>query len=266
MTGTSGSNAGNFLLGRIPLGAKPKAFFSKFVLSAPDAAVLLASSREDARIYVYNAVASFLGAMAGLQTQQAAWAITMLYYSAFYIGRAALCRAGHVTFHVPKDGGIGYTQYEVQIHAGAQALVVDKPPSTHKLVAQRFCQIGYPVFMRSLTIEGQDPITWLMDQREYWQYRAGRFSDPDLPSILDQVAPEKVQRLLAEYSTDTRGVFLADPAHAVVAVPFRLVEWALSVESLQSPGVVDTDDLAYLRRRCSMGKQKLSTIDRWLGC
>jgi hypothetical protein len=264
MTEASGSNAGNFLLGRIPLGTKPKAFFLGYVLAANDAAQLLDCCRHDGRIYVYNAVASFLSALWGLQTQQAAWAVTKLYYSVFYIGRAALSRSGHVTFHALKDGGIGYTQYEMSVRAGERAIIVDKIPSTHKLVAQRFAQYGYPPFMRGLTIDGQDPIAWIMDQREYWQYRCGRFPDPELPLALENVEPEKIQRLLTAYSTDKSGIFLADPAHAIVAVPFRLVEWALGVEKLATPGVIDDGDIAYLRKHCSVGKQKLNPIERLL--
>jgi hypothetical protein len=213
---------------------------------------------------VYNAVVSFLGGIGGLHTQQAAWAVTKMYYAAFYVGRAALCRGRHVIFHVPRQGGDGHTQYEIRIAVGQKAIMVDKPPSTHKLVALRFQQSGYPVFMRGLTIDGVDPIRWLMDQREYWQYRAGRFPDPDLPTVLDQIDTTRVQRLLAEYAADRTGVYLSDPTHAVVSVPFRLVEWALSLESLLSPGVVSTEDLRYLRKRCCIGSQTLTSIGRHL--
>lgn len=256
--------AGNFLLGRVPVGTKAKTFFSAYVLNAFDEAALLASAREDARRYVYNAVVSFLGGMAGLQTQQAAWAVTRMYYAGFYIGRAALCRAGHIIFHVQKEASNGYTQYEMRIRAGQQPAIVKDTPSTHKLVALRFQQIGYPVFMQGLEIDGTDPLMWMMDQREYWQYRAARFSDPDFPTILDQIDPDKIQRLLAEYASDTKGIYLADPAHAVISIPFRLLAWALSVEPLLSPGVVDIQDLSYLRKRCCMGKQKLGAIEQYL--
>ena len=261
----SGSNAGKYLLGRVPTGDEPKVFFSAYILDTVAESLLIKYAREDARQYVYNAVVSFLGGIGGLHTHQAAWTVTKMYYTAFYVGRAALCRARHVIFHVPRHGSNGHTQYEIRIAVGQKAKVVDKPPSTHKLVAFRFQQIGYPVFMRGLTIDGIDPINWLMDQREYWQYRAGRFPDPDLPTILDQIDTTKAQRLLAEYSADRTGVYLSDPAHAVVSVPFRLVEWALSMESLLSPGVVDAEDLRYLRRRCSIGSQMLTSIGRHLG-
>src|SRR6185437_1237620 len=117
---------------------------------------------------------------------------------------------------------------------------------------------GYPVFMRALTIEGKDPILWLMEQREYWQYRAGRFCDPDLPSTLDRINIHKMQRILAEYAADMSGLYLSDPAHALVAIPFRLLIWALAREPILSPGVVDESDLKHLRKRCAMGRQTLS--------
>jgi hypothetical protein len=105
---------------------------------------------------------------------------------------------------------------------------------------------------------------WLMNQREYWQYRAGRFPDPDQPNILDQIEPRKIQHLLVDYTNDTKGIYLADPAHAVVSVPFRLVTWALSEDSLLSPGIVDTEDIRYLEKRCCIGRQTLSAISQHL--
>lgn len=260
----AGSTAAYYLLGRIPTGTNAKNFLGTYVLSTADQMALASSAREDARRYIYNAVASFLGGIGGLQTQQAAWAVTKMYYTAFYVGRSALCRSGHLIFHVPKEDSKAHTQYEIRLIAGERPRVVDKPSSTHKLVALRFQQFCYPPFMKGLIIDGSDPILWLMDQREYWQYRASRFPDPDFPKVLDQVTIEKAQRLLAEYAADTKGVYLSDPAHALVSVPFRLLEWALSSESLASPGIVGEEELAYLRRRCRIGKQTLNAISRYL--
>ena len=260
----STSSTGTYFLNLIPVGIQPKIFFETYSLSTGDETALVAASREDTRRYTYNAVASFLGGIAGLYAQQTVWAVTKMYYSAFYIGRAALSRGGHLIFHVPKANGRGNTQYEIKAIAGQRAVIVDKYPSTHKLVAYRFQEMGYPAFMAGLTIDGVDPLQWLMEQREFWQYRAGRFCDPDLPSTLDQIDISKAQRFLAEYAADRTGLYLSDPAHALVAVPFRLVTWALSLESILSPGVVDEPDIAHLRKRCSVGRQTLSVISQYL--
>ena len=264
MSGFPTNSVGLFLLGRIPTGVKAKAFFANYVLNAPDDALLSTSANDDARRYVYNAALSFLSGVSGIITQQAAWAVTKMYYSAFYVGRAALCRGGLGLFHVPKEGGNGYTQYELRIRAGERAKIVTDTPSTHKLVALRFQQLGYPPFMRSLNVEGVDPVLWLMDQREFWQYRAARFPDPDFPTILDQIEPGKIQRLLMEYANDTRGVYLADPAHAIISVPFRLVTWALAIEPICSSGILSTEDISYIKRRCLVGRQTLTAIAKHL--
>jgi hypothetical protein len=258
------SSAGKYLRELIPLKTKPKEFFSSYVLNLDSASVLIQSASEDARKYVYNAVVSFLAGISGLHNQQAGWTVTKMYYTAFYIGRAALCRARHVIFHIPKESGKGYTQYEIIVEAGQRANIVSSPPSTHKLVAQRFQQTGYPVFMRGLTIDGIDPLLWLMDKREYWQYRSARFPDPESPSILEKFDTRKAQRLLAEYIDDSKGVYLSDPDHAIISIPFRLVQWALSIDSLLSPGIVNVEDVTYLRKRCCIGKQTLSSISQYL--
>jgi hypothetical protein len=265
MSSISGSSAGNYLLGLIPTRIESRSFFESYFLSATDETILLAAAKEDTLKYVYNAVVSFLGGIAGLHTQQAAWAVTRMYYTAFYIGRAALCRQGHLIFHAPKQPGSGaHTQYEIKVVAGQRATIVNKIPSTHKLVARRFQETGYPAFMRGLTIDGADPLSWLMDQREFWQYRSGRFPDPELPKILDRINIDKAQRFLAEYAADKSGLYLSDPAHAIVAVPFRLVTWSLSIEPILLPGIVDAENVTYLRKRCSVGKQTLSAISKYL--
>lgn len=257
------SGCGTYLLGPIPNGVTAKNYFASYTVDSRAELVLKGIAREDARRYTYNAVVSFLGGIGGLHTQQAAWAVTKLYYSAFYVGRAALCRANRIVFHAPKPGG-GHTQYELIVRVGQKATVVSNPPSTHKLVARRFQEIGYPAFMNALEINGQDPLLWLMEQREYWQYRAARFSDPSMPDMLAGIAIGKAQRLLEEYASDLRGVFLSDPDHALLAIPFRLVTWALSQESLISPGTADEEELQYLRKRCQIGRQTLVGIRRLL--
>src|SRR5262249_48545077 len=135
---------------------------------------------------------------------------------------------------------------------------------THKLVARRFREQGYPAFMSALDVNGQDPFNWLMEQREYWQYRAARFSDPDIPPVLYEVDMAKVQRLLEEYLAGRIGLYLADPDHALLAIPFRLLTWALSQESLLSAGAATENDLTYLRKRCRIGNQTLVAMQKLL--
>jgi hypothetical protein len=262
MSAPSGSSTGNYILKRIPIGAKAKIFFQSYVVSAADQSVLSAAAKEDAQRYVYNGVLSFLGGISGLRGHHAAWTVTKMYYSAFYIARASLCRNGHLIFHVPKDGSSGHTQYELKAVAGQQAAVAGIA-STHKLVATRFQQMGYPTFMRSLTIDGSDPLLWLMEQREFWQYRSGRFSDPDSPNTLDQIDIDRMQRFLAAYDEDNVGVYLSDPAHALIAIPFRLLTWALSVDPLRTATVVTEEDIAHLRKSCLVGKQQVTALSRY---
>lgn len=264
MTAKSDHHAAAFLLGLIPTGTSPRDFFTTYKLDSANDSSLRLAAQDDARGYVYNATISFLSGLAGLHNQEGAWAVTKMYYSVFYSARAALCRSNLVIFHVPKSGGDGHTQYQIRVQPGNRAEVVEKPPSTHKLVAKRFRETAYPFFMRGLQIDGVDPVLWLMQLREYWQYRAARFLDPELPDVFEAIDTRKAPRLLGEYARDTEGVFLADRTHAALAVPFRLLLWALSEDELLSPGVVDREDVAYLRKLCRVGGLKLTALDQHL--
>jgi hypothetical protein len=258
------SASGTYLLNCIPSGTNAKDFFTTYIVDTNAESIIKQAAHDDACRYVYNAVISFLSGITGLHSKQIGWTVTKLYYCAFYIGRAALCRSNHVVFHAPRPLGNGFTQFELRGQAGQQAKIVKQPASTHKLVALRFKELGYPPFMTGLEINGLDPVLWLMDQREYWQYRASRFPDPDSPPIFDQLDTHKAQRLLEEYASDRTGVFLSDPSHAMVSIPFRLVKWALSQESLISPGIATEEDIAYLRKCCHIGKQTLTILSRHL--
>ena len=261
---TQSGTAGSYLLGRIPPGTTGKSFFQSYVVTANDQTLLQAAAKEDGYRYAYNGVLSFLGGLSGLCSRGAGWAITKMYYSAFYIARASLCRNGHVIFHVPKAGTSSHTQYELKIAAGERA-EISRIPSTHKLVADRFKRGGYPSFMQGLVVNGEDPIEWLMGQREFWQYRSARFPDPDFPGVLAEIDTQRLQRFLSAYEEDRLGVYLSDPDHALIAIPFRLVIWYLSGTRLESTGAFGPEDFAHIRRSCMAGGQKVTAISRHFG-
>jgi hypothetical protein len=263
MSAQSGSGAGVYLLKRIPAGVTGKVFFQDYVVNAIDQSSLAAAAKDDSYRYAYNGIVSFLGALSGLRNNQAAWAVTKMYYSAFYIARATLCRNGHLIFHVPKEGTSRYTQYELKVSAGERAST-SSISSTHKLVASLFQKSGYPTFMQGLVIDGLDPINWLMEQREYWQYRSGRFSDPEFPRILAELDTQRLQRFLTAYEQDERGIYLSDPDHALIAIPFRLVTWYLSIASFAGTSLFTPEDFAHLQKSCIAGNQKLTPISRLL--
>lgn len=263
MSARSGNSVGGYLLRRMPIDATGKIFFQSYVVSAEDKSNLEVAANEDSYKYAYNGVISFLAGLSGLYAGQAAWTVTKMYYSAFYIARASLCRNHHVIFHVPKNGSLSYTQYELKVAAGERASV-SSIPSTHKLVASRFQKGGVPRFMQGLLIDGLDPVNWLMEQREHWQYRSGRFPDPEPPSILSQLDLQKLQRFLAAYAEDERGLYLSDPDHALIAIPFRLITWYLSLAPLAGTNLFTPEDLRYLQKSCSPGGQKITAISRLL--
>lgn len=259
MSVQSGSSTGRFLLKCIPSGTTGKAFFQNYVVTARDQVLLQEAAKEDSFKYAYNGVLSLLGGLSGLCKHEVGWAITKMYYSAFYIARASLCRNGRLIFHVPKEGTSKYTQYELKVAAGERASI-SPIPSTHKLVADRF---QYPAFMQGLVVDGQAPLKWLMEQREFWQYRSARFSDPEAPNILGQIDTQRLQRFLSTYEEDKLGVYLSDPEHALVAIPFRLVTWYLAGASFAVTDVFTPADFAHIKKSCIAGKQHLTAISRF---
>ncbi len=265
MTLKSDYCATNYVLQLVPKSSPAHLYLRDRILGAEEADKLRIAAAEDARRYLYNGCASFLGAMQSFHKQEAVWTITKMYYAVFYMMRAALCRSNFIIFHVRKGNSSTHTQFTLSILDGAKPELTPDFPSTHKLVAKVFKDSGYPAFMTGLQVGGDDPIQWLLQQREYWQYRCGRFPDPEYPDALAALDPAKLSLLLETYSGDNTGAYLSDPAHAMVALPFRLLDWSMAAASFLMKGIVDQEDVNHLRRQCRISKQKLSAVDRLLG-
>lgn len=265
MTLKSDYCATNYLLQLVPKNSPAHTYLRSRVLTAAEADKLRTAAAEDARRYLYNGCVSFLGAMQSFHKQEAVWTVTKMYYSVFYMMRAALCRSNFIVFHVPKGTSASHSQFTLSILEGATPEPSPpEMPSTHKLVAKLFKDGGYPPFMTGLQIEGADPVQWLLQQREYWQYRCGRFPDPEYPDSLAGLDTAKLSLLLETYSGDTTGAYISDPTHALIALPFRMLHWSIGAASFIMEGVVDRDDISHLRRQCRISKQKLSAVDRLL--
>lgn len=263
MTLKSDYNAANYLLSIVPATVKPKCFLAAYVLTSADVSALCEAAEADARRYVYNGCASFLAGLRSFYAQGGVWTVTQMYYTAFYLARGHLCRLRTLVFHVPRESKSGHAQFRLDAAAGNKPTVTDTP-STHKLVAELFRKAGYPAFMRGLEIAGEDPFHWITQQREHWQYRCGRFPDPDLPDSLASHDPKRMSRLIETYLHDQTGAYLADESHALLSLPLRLLEWSLKAAPLLAPGVVDVDDVRHLRQQCQIGKHRLTSVERLL--
>ncbi len=255
--------ATNYLLQLVPKSSPAHLYLQTRTLSQPEADSLRTAAAEDARRYLYNGCVSFLAAMQSFHKQEAVWTVTKLYYAVFYMMRAALCRSNFIVFHVPKGTSTVHTQFTLSILQGSKPEVSDTP-STHKLVAKLFKDAGYPTFMKNLQIGGADPVQWLLHQREYWQYRCGRFPDPEFPDALAGLDAAKLPLLLETYAGDATGAYMSDPGHALIALPFRMLHWSMAAASFVMEGVVDEEDIKHLRRKCQLPKQKLTAVDRLL--
>lgn len=263
MTLASDYNAANYLLGLVRPGCTPKDFLATYRLRESDERSLAIACSSDASRFAYNGAASVLSGLHSLVSRGGVWTATQMYYAVFYLSRAALSRNGCVVFHAPRPSGDGHTQFELTARCG-ETPVVSKVPSTHKLVADLFRRLGYPPFMRSLRIANQDPLEWITQQREHWQYRCGRFPDPELPAVLAGINPNRLTQLVEAYFSDSVGVYLADEKHALLSMPLRLLKWTLESSSLSSSAVLVEEDLQHLKARCRIGKQHMTGIERLL--
>ena len=167
----------------------------------------------DAKNYYQAAVVSLIDGLRSISVGFFSWSVVKLYYCVFYALRTRLALAGECIFY---DSG------KPRYLTTSPGFTVKKlSGTTHKCVLDRFSESFPRDFFLSQDIEAMPPLMWLMERREDVNYRIARFTEPISPSYLAFAANNKLRSVLSTYQSDD--VYVFDPDHAMVALPFRLM-------------------------------------------
>lgn len=184
---------------------------SSRALTATEAATLAASLHEDARDAIYSGVLSIAEAIQGLDRQLFSWTTVKLYYSVFYIARAALGLHGVGIIYPDR------TPYAWIAAAGQTP--TKRSGTTHKAVLEAFRLYRSGSVLVSQQIGTEDPFAWLMAKRESVNYKVPKFCEPAAPPHFKFIERHGVRRLVGEYVADESHLFTFDPDHAMLAFP-----------------------------------------------
>jgi hypothetical protein len=184
------------------------------LLPAQDAATLKLCLIEDGLGYAYSALISLGEAFHGIEKSLSTWATVKLYYASFYAVRAILAIEGKCIFYKRS------LPFYLDCQPGASP--VKKAGTTHKAVLHAFVDHGNPNFFLSQTIEGENPLFWLMNKREEVNYKFAGFIEPIPLDHFDGVLRHGVRRSIKSYLGSEGDYLMFDKDHAMVALPLRL--------------------------------------------
>lgn len=216
----------------------PSNNISSRALTASEAATLAASLNDDARDAVYSGSLSIAEAVQGLDKKLFTWTTVKLYYSVFYLARAALALHGVGIIYPDR------TPYTWRASAGETP--TKRSGTTHKAVLSAFSLYRQSSILLSQQIGTDDPFAWLMAKREAANYKHPKFCEPGAPPHFKFIERHGVRRLVNDYIADNSHLFTFDPDHAMLAFPIAGLKLLLSDLKMSPAGGMPPEDGAFL--------------------
>jgi len=205
--------------------------------------------KNDAAGYIYSSIVSIGNAFQSLEEELSTWATVKLYYATFYAFRALLALDGICIFYV------GSKPFSINAQPGHAP--IRREGQTHKVVLEEFKKQNSGHLLLSQTIEYDDPLNWLMEKREYANYKEAKFSEPTIPKHFKKIVDNELRLALKDYLTDTSNIYLFDPDHAMLAYPLRVLQ--LANQKINSGGFfpLEKNEIQYL---CKLFNDRLGPI------
>lgn len=204
---------------RVLAGLAPRDISSR-ALTVNEAAMLAAALHDDARDAIYSGALSIAEAVQGLDKKLFTWTTVKLYYSVFYLARAALGLHGIGIIYPDR------TPYTWIATAGETPM--KRSGTTHKAVIDTFRLYRKSSVLISQLIGTEDPFAWLMTRRESANYKDPKFCEPIAPPHFKLIERHGVRRLVNDYIADDSHLFTFDSDHAMLAFPIAGLKLLLS--------------------------------------
>jgi uncharacterized protein (UPF0332 family) len=176
--------------------------------------------KNDSKHFFFKGVFSLLESLNSIENNLYSWTTVKIYYSVFYLLRASLATKGVGLFRWGRDAFyLGYDKPKFQKMDGLHK-------SDHKGVI--FLQQKYYSTSDNLLqskVEGEIPYYWLMDKREFVNYKHKTFKEPDAPEfwkkIKETITQKDINYLIDLYLNDTTLSFCFDEEHSILATPLQ---------------------------------------------
>ena len=177
-----------------------------------EAEQLSKASESDVEGLVQASFATLCEAIAGASQQRFLWATVKAYYCVFLSLRARLLIGNQVVFY------LGRSPYSIQTIPGSEAK--RRKGNTHEVVFKVFGEIAPSNSLFSQEIAGKKPLDWLIEKRNYCNYRAAPIEDPIVPERFT-VFERSPRSALQQFFVDSSLAF--DEDSAILAMPIQLL-------------------------------------------
>ena len=211
-----------------------------YIVPASARTSLREATINDAISFFYKSAISFVEATANIMDRQYSWAVVKLYYSVFYSLRAIMLSDG---LAIVKDGK-GNFFYIDTISSGNVIKVSGKQKGDHKNTIKLFKDVahsrGWPFLGE---IGGVELFDWIMDKREFINYRVSTFSEPAGDyGLFTKFVEDKntVNHLIKQYLKEDYNIYCFDEYHSMYATPAVLINFLNS--KLRGSGVKSFDE------------------------
>lgn len=241
--------AQNYIDSNLLIGLSQPNLIVNHSISSSQASALLNRLHSDAVDYLYSSIISIGDAVSGIANGLYTWSTVKLYYATFYAFRSLLALEKVCIFY------IGRKAYALDAIPGGIANKRDG--QTHKVVLNEFRSRAIAPFLLSQTIDLSDPLTWLTERREEANYKNPKFCEPTVPQHFEKVVDTGIRISLKEYLSDTSGLYLFDPDHAMLAYPVSGLRVILQKVASVQAFMFTSNEVSYL---CGLFNDRLGPI------
>jgi hypothetical protein len=212
--------ANDYIRSRVIIGTPAKNTYESFIFNQYHSTEISVLLKQDAMSYIYSSLVTFGDALRGVKEGFYSWSTIKLYYSVFYALRAILAFENHCLFY------IGTTP--CSLIPLPNSYPKKEKGTTHKVVFELFKRSHPNSVFYTQDIDLTPAFDWLLNQREHCNYKQPKFIEPATPAIWTKVANGGLRQMIQAYSEDNMYLNTFDPDHAILALPIKVIQEALS--------------------------------------
>ncbi|MFA0323088.1 hypothetical protein AB4519_01655 [Vibrio splendidus] len=194
---------------------------------------------KDGLDYLYSSIVTFASALSSIEQGFYSWPTVKLYYSAFYALRAQMAFDNICVFYV------GNKPYSIKAFQNESP--VKEAGNTHKCVIDSHKRYYASSDIHNQQIDLTLPFSWLTLLREQANYKKPKYCEPNPPEHLKAFTSgaTTTRDRLCSYVNDIQNLYTYDKDHAVVAMPLKTIDNAIS-SLKQSGSQFAEEDLCYI--------------------
>lgn len=168
--------------------------------------------KEDAHDYLYSATVSFFTAIENIYYKNFSWATVELYYVVYYLMRVKLHLA-----HIALFRAKGFYYF---FNRPAESIKRVEKNNTHEGTIALFMKLFKEDLILNNTVDGENSIKWIKNNREIVNYRSVEFKDPNNFLCFNKFnSSDLLIRNIELIIMDVENIYSFQPEFAMLGIP-----------------------------------------------